>query len=68
MNADFMVGISPDGSLVKNPPVSAEDIGSILGSGRSPGVGNGNSLCYTCLGNPMGRGMWQASVHGVARV
>ena len=68
MNANFMVGISPDGSLVKNSPVNAEDTGSILGSGRSPGVENGNQLCYTCLGNPMDRGTWQASVHGVARV
>ena len=68
MNANFMVGISPDGSLVKNPSANAEDTRLILGSGRSPGVGNGNPLCYTCLGNPMDRRTWQASVHGVARV
>ena len=44
-----------------------EDQGSILGSGRSPGEGNGNLLQYSCLGNPMGGGAWQATVHGVAK-
>ena len=67
MNANFMVGISPDGSLVKSPSANEEDTRLILGSGRS-GVGNGNPFCYTCLGNPMDRRTWQASVHGVARV
>ena len=43
-----------------------EDVGSILGSGRSPGEGNGNSLQYYCLENPMDRGAWQATVNGVA--
>ena len=43
----------PDGSVVKNPPVSARDVGSIPGSGRAPGGGNGNPLQYSCLGNPM---------------
>ena len=38
--------------------------GSVLGSGRSPGGGNGNTLLYSCLGNPMNRGAWQARVHG----
>ena len=42
------------------------DPGSIPGSGRSPGKGNGNPLQYSCLENPMGRGAWQATVHGVA--
>jgi len=41
--------------------------GLILGSGRSPGKGNGNTQQYSCLGNPMDRGTWQAIVHGVAR-
>ena len=68
MNANFMVGISPHGSLVKSPSANEEDTRLILGSGRSPGVGNGNPLCYTCLGNPMDRRTWQASVHGVPRV
>ena len=52
----------------KNPPANAEDtrdVGSIPGPGRSPGVGNGNLLQYSCLGNPMDRGAWQATVHGV---
>ena len=44
---------------------SAGDLGSILGSGRSPGEGNGNLLQYSCLGNPMDTGAWQATVRGV---
>jgi len=46
---------------------NARDAGSIPGSGRSPGEGNGNSLQYFCLGNPMDRGSWQVTVHGVAK-
>ena len=42
------------------------DLGSIPGSGRSPGGGNGNPLQYSCLENPMRRGAWQATDHGVA--
>ena len=57
----------PVGSVVKNLPVNAEDTGSILGSGRSPGEGNGNPLQYSCLGKSMDRGAWQTSVHGIAR-
>ena len=45
-------------SAVKNTPANAQDMGSILGSGRSPGEGNGNPFQYTCLGNPMDRGAW----------
>ena len=55
------------GSLVKNPPASAGDAGSIPGLGRSPGEGNGNPLQYTCLGNPMDKGAWWATVHGVTK-
>ena len=44
-----------------------EDVGSISGSGRSPGGRNGNPLQYSCLGNPMDRGSWRATVHGVAK-
>ena len=57
----------PGGSVVKNPSASAEDAGSIPGLGRSPGEGNGNSLQYSCLGNPMDRGAWWATVHEVAK-
>ena len=45
----------PDGSGVRNPPANAGDVGSISGSGRSPGEGNGNPLQYLRLGNPMDR-------------
>ena len=55
----------PAGSVVKNPPASAGDVGSIPESGRSPGEGSGNPLQYSCLGNPRDRGGWQVTVHGV---
>ena len=42
-------------------------VGSIPGTGRSPGEGNGDPLQYSCLENPMGGGAWQATVHGVAK-
>ena len=57
--------------VVKNPPANTEDIrdmGSISVSGRYTGEGNGNPLQYSCLENPMDRGAWQATVHGVTRV
>ena len=47
--------------MVKNPPAYAGDAGSIPGSGRSPGEGNGNPIQYSCLGYPMDRGAWQAT-------
>ena len=53
--------------MVKNPLANAGDTGSIPGSGRSPGEGNGNPLQYSCLGNPTNRGAQQATVHGVAK-
>ena len=55
------------GSVVKNPPAKVKDVGLIPGSGRSPGKGNGNRLQYSCLGSPMDRGVWQVTVHGVAK-
>ena len=55
------------GLVVKNPSANAEDAGSILGSGRSPGVGNGNPFQYPCLRNFMDRGAWQATVHAVIK-
>ena len=51
--------------MVKNPPANVGDVGSIPGSGRSPKEGNGNPLQYSCLGNPIDRGAWQATVHGI---
>ena len=58
----------PGGYVVKNLPASTGDADLIPGLGRSPGGGNGNPLQYSCLGNPMDRGAWQAVVHGAARV
>ena len=55
--------------MVKNSLADAGDIGdmgSMPGSGRSPGGGNGNPLQYSCLKNPMDRGAWWATVHGVS--
>ena len=55
------------GSVVKNPPANAGDTGDeglIPGSGRSSGGGNGNSLQYSCLENPTGRGAWWAQSRG----
>jgi len=60
-------GGSLDGSVVKNPPAKAGDSGSIPALKRSPGVGNGNPLQYSCLGNPMDREAWQATVYWVAK-
>ena len=56
--------------MVKNPPASTGDVtdtGLIPGSGRSTGEGNGNPLQYSCLGNPMDRVAWWATVHGVTK-
>ena len=58
-------------AVVKNPPTNAKDardVGLMSRLGRSPREGNGNPLQYSCLENPMHRGAWQATVHGVARV
>ena len=57
----------PGGLVVKNLRANAGDVGSIPESGRSPGEGNCNPLQYSCLGNPMDRGAWKATVHGVAK-
>ena len=53
--------------MVKNPPTNAGDAGSIPGLRRSLREGNGNPLQYSCLGNPMDRGAWQVTVHGVTK-
>ena len=58
----------PGGAVVENPPANvgdARDAGSIPGSGRSPGGGNGNALQCSCLGNSRDRGAWWATIHGV---
>ena len=55
-------------SVSKESACNARDPHSIPGPGRSPGEGNGNALQYSCLGNPVDRGVWQAPGHGVARV
>ena len=60
----------PGDTALKNMPATAEDakdMGSIPGSGRSSGKGNGNPLRYSCLENPMDGGSWKATVHGVAK-
>ena len=55
------------GLVVKNLLAKAEDSGLIPGSGRSPEEGNGIPLQYSCLENPMDRGAWRATVHGMAK-
>ena len=58
----------PSSPVRKESACNAGDPGSIPGSGRSPGEGNGNPLQYSCLGNPRDREAWQATLHGVTRV
>ena len=53
--------------MVKNLPTNAGDAGSVAGSGRYPGGGNGNPFQYSCLGNPMDREAWWATVPGVSK-
>ena len=59
----------PSGTVVKNPPANAgdtRDVDLIIGSGISPGGGNGSLLQYSCLENSMDRGAWRTTVHGAA--
>ena len=58
----------PGDSLVKNLPANTGDMGLIPGLERSPGEENGNPLQYSCLGNPVDKGAWQATVDEVAKV
>ena len=61
----------PGGSVLKNLPANvgdARNVGLIPGLGKAPGGGHGNPLQYSCLGNPMYRGAWQATVHRATRV
>ena len=65
----FIIGF-PGGAGVKKLPANAgetRDMGSVPGSGRSPGGGNSNPLQYSWLENPMDIGTWWATVHGVAK-
>ena len=55
------------GAVVKNLPASTGDSGLIPGLGRSPGEGNGSPLQYSCLENPMDRGAWWTTAHGVSK-
>ena len=63
----FPVHCFPGGSEVKASACNVGDLGSIPGSGRSPGEGNDNPLQYSCLENPMDGGTWWATVHGVTK-
>ena len=72
MESQRLLGF-PDGSTVQKPPAMQEtacnagDAVSTPGSERSATEGNGNPLQYSCLGNPMDRGAWQATIHGVTK-
>ena len=60
----------PGDSVVKNPPANSGNVRhtcSIRGSGRSPGEGNGSPFQYSCLENPMDRGAWWTTIHGMAK-
>ena len=62
----YYLRVFPCGAVIRNPPVNAKyarDTGSIPGLGRSPGLGNGNPIQYSCLKNPMERRSWWATVH-----
>ena len=65
---DISLMAFPPSSVSKESTCNAEDLGSIPGSGRSSGEGNGNPLQSSCLENPMDRGAWRATVHGVTTV
>ena len=63
----MQTGASLVAQMLENPPDSIGDPGSIPGSGRSPGAGRGSPPQYSCLGNPMDRGAWRATAHGVIK-
>ena len=70
MGGVVVLGASQVVLVVKYPPANAGDIrdaGSTPGLGRAPGGGHGSPLLYSCLENPMDRGAWRATVHGVAQ-
>ena len=61
------MGVSRVAQMVKASAYNVGDLASIPGLGRSPGEGNGYPIQYSCLENSMGRGTWQATVHGVTK-
>ena len=63
----FLSDASQVALVVRNSPASVGDVGSIPGSGRSPGERNSNPVQYSCLENPIDRGAWGATVYGVAK-
>ena len=62
------IGGFPCSSVSRESPCNARDVGSIPGSGRSPGEENGNPLQFSCLENPKDRGGWQVTIYGITRV
>ena len=67
VNIPFVKGHFPSGSVVKNLPANAVDVGLIPCPGRFPGKENGNPFQYSCLENPMDRRAWWVTVHGVPK-
>ena len=67
LTSQYLYIVYPGGTVVKNPPANAGDTGSIPGSGRSFGGGNGSPLQCSYLDNPMDRGSWQAIVRRFAK-
>ena len=63
----FNTGASLVAQSAKKSACEAGDLSSISGSGRSPGEGNGSPLQFSCLENPMNRGAWRVTVHGVTK-
>ena len=71
LDYSFVLLFDLGGAVVKNPPASAEDarvMGSVPGSGRSPGVGNGTPIQYSCLENSIDRGAWWVQSMGLPRI
>ena len=67
INQAIHIWASQVAQMLKNPPANAGDVGLILKLGRSPGAGNSYPLQYSCLENSTDRGVWRATVHGVAK-
>ena len=67
IKATIYYPVFPGGSVAKNLPTTVGGRDSTPGLGRFRGIGDGNPLQYSCLVNPMDRGAWQATVHGVTK-